>query len=89
MDNYIVEEGIVSRSNQDGTVIIMKMDDGNTFFKINGVAAYFWKELALKKEINSIVKDILNNYDVEESKLRSDLENLINTLSNKALIKKV
>lgn len=85
---YVVEEGIVSRTNQDGTVIIMKMDEGNTFFKINGVAAVVWKELALKKDINDIYHSALAEYNVTENQLKSDIQNLLDSLLAKSLIKK-
>lgn len=85
---FAVQENIVSRSNQDGTVVIMKMDDGNTFFKINGVAAMVWKELSKSRKINEITKEIIENYNAPESVILSDINNFLQTLLQKELIKK-
>ncbi len=87
--NYVIMEGVVSRSNQDGTVILMKMDEGNTFFKINGVAAQVWKELAAKKDINEIVSGIVNEYDSPADKIMTDVKDFVGTLLAKDLIQKV
>lgn len=86
--NYVIQESIVSRSNQDGTVIIMRMDEGNTFFKINGVAAQVWKELSCKKNINQIMTELIATYNAPQDKIKSDVENFIKTLLTKDLIQK-
>ena len=86
--NYEVQESVVSRANQDGTVILMKMDEGNTFFKINGVAAEVWRELSVKKDINQITKDVISNYDASEDKIKSDIKGFVETLLAKDLIRK-
>lgn len=85
--NYVVQESVVSRANQDGTVILMKMDEGNTFFKINGVAAEVWKELSSKKDINQIATEMANAYDAPKDQIITDMKNLVETLLTKDLIK--
>ena len=87
--NYVVQESVVSRANQDGTVILMKMDEGNTFFKINGVAAEVWKELSTKKPINQIAEEMASSYDAPKDQIVNDIKNLVNTLLTKDLIKQV
>lgn len=86
--NYLIPEGIVSRANQDGTVILMKMDDSNTFFKINGVAAEVWRELTSKKHINEITSEVISTYNAPEEKIKSDIKNFVDTLLEKELIQK-
>ena len=39
---FICEKDLVSRKNQDGTVILMKLDDSSVFYKINGFASILW-----------------------------------------------
>ena len=87
--NYAIEEGIVSRNNQDGTIILMKMDEGNTFFKINGIAAEVWKELSEKRNLNEIKEKILNDYNTTQAKVNDDIDKFIDTLLNKNLIIKI
>jgi hypothetical protein len=87
--NYAVVESVVSRANQDGTVVIMKMDEGNVFFKINGVAAEVWRELSIQKNITEITQNIILSYNESEEKIISDVKFFLETLMTKELIKKV
>jgi hypothetical protein len=86
--NYELASDIVSRVNQDGTVIIMKMDDSNSFFKINGIAAEIWSGLSSQKNIDAITADIISNYDVTPEVLAKDFESLVATLLQKNLLNK-
>jgi hypothetical protein len=87
--NYVIQESVVSRTNQDGTVVIMKMDEGNTFFKINGVAAEVWVDLSKSKNINQIIRDIVGSYNETSEKIEEDVKNLIEQLLAKDLILKI
>ena len=86
--NYLIPEDIVSRSNQDGTVILMKMDEGNSFFKINGVAAEVWKEMVAKKGLNEIAQTMYSTYNAPKEQIDTDIKNFLETLMSKNLITK-
>jgi hypothetical protein len=80
-------EGVVSRINDDGKIILMKMDDSDSFFKISGVAAKFWKNIFQQKmSTKQAVEDLLQNYNVEQEILVEDLNKLIEELKEKKLI---
>lgn len=87
--NYEVYEDVVSRDNQDGTVIVMKMDEGNTFFKLTNISAEIWRELTQKKGLNQIFSGVLENYDVSEEMLRQDVEHLMKGLVERRLVKEI
>ena len=87
--NYEVYEDVVSRDNQDGTVIVMKMDEGNTFFKLTNISADIWRELTQKKGLNQIFNGVLENYDVTEEVLRQDVEHLMKGLLQRRLVKEI
>lgn len=87
-NNYLIPEDIVSRSNQDGTVILMKMDEGNTFFKINGVAAEVWKEMVAKKDLKEIAQTMHSTYNAPKEQIDSDIKSFLETLISKNLITK-
>ena len=86
---YVIASDIVSRNNTDGSVVIMKMDDSNNFFKINGVSADIWNGLSNQKNLNTIASDILNNYDITDDIVLKDINSVIHTLLEKNLIKKM
>lgn len=84
---YSILEDVVSRNNQDGTFVLMKMDDSEMFYKIDGVAAEVWKGLEQKLNLDSIKNKLMSEYNVSESQLKSDIDQLVSTLLNKKLLK--
>ncbi len=81
-----VKPDLVARNNDDGTIVVMKMDESNLFFKIDGVAADVWKGLNDNKDLNQIFSEIQNSYDVSEEDLKKDVESFLNDLKGRDLI---
>lgn len=84
--SYRVLDEIVSRNNKDGTVIVMKLDDSNVFFKIDGLAARVWKEIAGKNSLADLKTEILNEYNTDEETLNRDISLLLADLQKNNLI---
>ncbi|MCF8058916.1 MAG: PqqD family protein [Bacteriovoracaceae bacterium] len=81
-----VQSDLVARNNDDGTIVVMKMDESNLFFKIEGIAAEVWKGLNQNKNLKQIHADIKSTYDVEDTQLLGDIENFINDLKSRDLV---
>lgn len=79
---------IVSRQNQDGTIVIMKLDGDNVFYKINGVAAEIWSQFPENQSIGNIIKDLSKRYNVDETKIYQDSEAFLKELVNLNLVSK-
>ena len=54
--SVLITQGVVSRRNQDGTVILMKLDESNLFFKIDGLAAALWGEYENPVTLNVLLE---------------------------------
>lgn len=83
---YIATKGVVSRRNQDGTVILMKLDEANVFFKIEGLAAGVWAELETAKTGEQVMKYVSELAPQFAEKLQADIPGFLNQLFEKALI---
>lgn len=81
-----IKEDLVARNNEDGTIVIMKMDESNLFFKIEGIAAEVWTGLGKQKPLKDIYADIKSSYDVEDDQLLKDIETFIGDLKSRDLI---
>jgi hypothetical protein len=81
-----VQPDLVARNNDDGTIVVMRMDESNLFFKIEGVAAEVWKGLNKNRNLKQIYADIKSNYDVDDTQLLGDIEGFINDLKGRDLI---
>lgn len=87
-DTFKVAEDIISRTNQDGTCVLMRMDDSSVFFKIDGVAAEVWQEIAKGSKANSILDQLAQKHSVEISVLANDTKNFLEEIINKKFITK-
>jgi len=81
-----VQDDLVARNNDDGTIVVMRMDESNVFFKIHGVAAIVWKGLNAAKPLKDIFAELKTSFDVDEATLLKDVETFLNDLKNKELI---
>ena len=81
-----VKPDLVARNNEDGTIVVMKMDESNQFFKIEGVATHVWKGLNENRNLKQIFADIKSEFDVEDDQLLSDVESFVNDLQGRDLV---
>lgn len=84
--SFRISDDIVSRKNSDGTVIIMKMEDGDIFYKMNGIAASVYKEMETGKSLVDVCNNILKEYNVSEEVLVNDVQNLLSELSKAGIL---
>lgn len=85
--NVIFSEEIVVRENRDGTVIVMKMDDTDLFYKINGAAADIFKDLRNDIEIKDTISKTAQKYNIDQSRVHSDLSDFLRKLASLNFIK--
>ena len=84
--SFTLAADIVFRKNHDGTVILMRMDDSDLFYKIDGVAAEVWCGLEGKKTMGEIVSDVLVKYNVDEGTVWEDASQLVSKLAQMKII---
>ncbi len=83
---FKIAKDVVSRRNQDGTVILMKQNASGVFYKIDGIAAAVWADLESPKTITSLTARYAEVFPKEETRLARDLSALLQTLNEKQLI---
>lgn len=74
----------------DGDYIIIPTGKTIHAFKglitVNEVGAALWKMLQSEKSLNELVKGILDEYDVEESVAREDIQEFLEILSKNGIL---
>jgi hypothetical protein len=74
----LVSKDTVCRINQDGTVILMKMDDSDFIYKINGVAGEMYQMFhAGKLNLGDVVTELAANYQISPDKILSDAQEFL------------
>lgn len=80
---------IVARSNQDGTVIVMRLDESSLFYKINGIAAQVWGAIGSATNpmtANQLVGELTKDYPQFSPQLQQDIPKFLSDLVSKKLL---
>ncbi len=84
---FTMNEGIVFRTNKDGTVVVMKMNDDEVFYKIDGVAAEMFQKISTNEmTLGKIVEDLANEYSVPTSKIMEDAQPFLSRATSLELV---
>lgn len=71
----------------DDAIWLLQKDTGE-IYSLNGIAAEIWKVLVFYGNLESSVKYLIKEYDVEESILNQDLERYVKDLLKNKILKK-
>jgi uncharacterized coiled-coil protein SlyX len=66
--------------------VILNLATG-VYFGLDAVGTRMWQLLSEHSSTDKVIDAMLTEYDVEEEKLRNDLDHLIEQLSEKGLVK--
>ena len=77
-----ISEEIVIRENKDGTVIAMKMDDGDLFYKIDGAAAKIFKDLRKNISLEATIEEVARFFKIETKVVHKDASVFLSKLES-------
>ena len=69
----------------DGQSVLLNLQDEH-YYGLDDVGSRAWQLLAEGREMDSVVQDLLAEYDVDEADLRRDLADLIGKLAEAGLV---
>lgn len=85
---YARNPGVFSTRSADGTVTVMRMDLGDTFFRIDGLAAEIWNLIDGQLTLDDI-EVILTKREAPPARFKKDMTEFVRTLKRKSLIRLV
>jgi|GEM_PF-3456747 hypothetical protein len=83
---YLAAPGVVSRRNQDGTIILMRMDDAQFFYKLSGLYASLWAELETTKQASALIQHFSSLLSTHAEALGKDVPSFLHQLEEKGLL---
>ena len=83
--SFKLSKDLIVRKNQDGTVIVMRLDESSLFFKIDGIAAKVWGSLVEPKSVSQLVSEFETLYPSNKDQVAQDVPKFLNELINKNL----
>lgn len=84
--SFCSSKNVIARRNQDGTVILMRLDETSFFYKLDGIAAEIWHELGSSKTIQGLINHFSTLYSGQKQELQQDISSLIQKLVGFQLI---
>ncbi len=69
----------------DGEAVILHLGD-ESYYGLNESGTRIWQLLVDSETIESAVQPLLEEFEVDESTLRSDITNLINSMMEKKMV---
>ena len=84
-----IKDGFVIREVMGNFVVIATGDVSRDFHgmvKLNETAAEIWGYVSEGKDADAIVAEMLSQYDVDEAKLRSDVEGTLEAFKKQGFI---
>ena len=88
MDSIIeIPSDIISRINQDGTSVLMRMDNADVFYKIDGIASSVWSGIEDGKKLEEIVTEIQKSHqEISKETILTDVNKFLSDLVKFKLI---
>ena len=87
--SYVLAKNVITRRNQDGTVILMQADQSNMFYKIDGIAAAVFNELTNPVTPQALIQDFSKRYPNYHAKIEQDIPALLAQLEQRNLISRI
>jgi hypothetical protein len=73
-----------------GSNIVVPVGEGSIDFSgvitLNEVGAFIWKQMAEDTDVDTIVKAVLDEYDIDEATAKADTEEFLDTLRGADLL---
>lgn len=84
---YEVDSEIIVSRNNDGSIVAMKVDDSDLFYKITGVATTVWTHIEEGLSKEDILDKVASEYDVTKEVVSKDFDSFIKELKKFDIIK--
>lgn len=81
-----ISDDIIWKEFKDKITIINIEQENDTLYEVKGVAINVFLGITEKKDIETIIKDILSTYKIAEKQVRSDIDNFLRDLSRLKII---
>jgi hypothetical protein len=81
-----ISENVVFRE-MSGEAVLVNLASG-TYFGLDGVGTRIWQLLSQQKGKEEVVAALVQEYDVEESKVAGDVDALLQQLLDKGLVRR-
>jgi hypothetical protein len=84
-DHKVSVPSHVATRDLDGELVVLNFDS-ETYFGLDAVGARIWEVLCASPTIEAAVGQLLSEFDVDEARLRTDVETLLGRMVDGGLV---
>jgi hypothetical protein len=84
LERIIAKNGDVSWRSIEGNCVLLHLVSG-VYYTLDSVGRFIWESLDGEKPLADVLKEVLDRYDVEETKAREDLLEIVDDLLREEL----
>jgi hypothetical protein len=77
---------VVFRTNMDASVAIMRLDEDQYFYSLDGIAAELWKLIDGKASLKDIMKKLERRFQPPSGRFERDVKGLLGQLQKQKLL---
>lgn len=77
---FEIDSDIIASRNNDGSIVAMKVDDSDLFYKITGVATEVWTYLEQGLKQTEIIEKISSDFEISKEEASKDIQTFLKDL---------
>jgi hypothetical protein len=82
-----VEQDLLARKNTDGSLAIMRLDNDESFFILDGIAAEFWAMIDGNSPISTLKQQLVRKHQPPVVEFDRDVARLVTELKKERLVR--
>lgn len=88
MPTFTINSDVIAKKRENGDVLLVKLDDSDTYFSINGISCEIWNKIEQGSSTEEIEKYLSTKYKKDQQEAVKLFKKLINDLIKNDLISK-
>jgi hypothetical protein len=82
-----VASQVLYKTDADGSVVLMLLNDYEHYYTIDGISAFAWKLINGKRSFKKILEDVVKEFKLPQADAQKNLEKLVKSLISAKLIR--
>ena len=83
---FQVSDDVIAKRRENGDILLVKLDDNDIYFTINGISVDVWEKLEKGKTLEEIEEALAEKYPNETKAIKTLLKKFTNDLVSKNLL---
>lgn len=83
---FTINDDVIAKKRENGDVILVKLDDNDIYFTINGLSVEVWEKLEKGKSLEEIEVNLTKKYPTDKVKIKKLLIKFVADLTKNKIL---